>query len=76
MLLELTLRNSKRSNDLAQPYQCATSLIIHILDHIKEEQRANFGSTHTIFECSNTIFQGPTLTHGVLLLLLKSQTLE
>ena len=51
MLLELTLRNPKRSKDLVQPHQSATSLIMHILDHIKEHQRANFGSTRTIFEC-------------------------
>ena len=48
MLLELTLRNSK---DLAQPHQSIASLIMHILDHIREDQRANFGSTCTIFEC-------------------------
>ena len=50
-LLELTLRKSKRSKDLVQPHQSAASLIMHILDHIKEDQRANFGSTRTIFEC-------------------------
>ena len=27
------------------------SLIMHILDHIKEDQRENFGSTRTISEC-------------------------
>ena len=48
VLLELTLRNSK---DLAQPHQKTASLIMHVLDHIKEDQRANFGSTRTIFEC-------------------------
>jgi len=26
-------------------------IIMHILDPIKEDQRANFGSTRTIFEC-------------------------
>ena len=51
MVLELTLRNTKRSMDLVQPHQSAASLIMHILDHIKEDQRANFGSTRTIFEC-------------------------
>jgi len=27
------------------------SLIMHILDHIKEDQKANFDSTRTICEC-------------------------
>ena len=51
MLLELTLRNSKRSKDLIQPHQSTASLIMHISHHINEDQRANFGSTCTIFEC-------------------------
>ena len=51
MLLKLTLRNLKRSKELVQPHQSTASLIMHILDHVKEYQRVNFGSTHTIFEC-------------------------
>ena len=47
-LLELTLRNSRISKDLVQPHQSTASLI---LDHIKEDQRANVGSTCTICEC-------------------------
>ena len=48
MLLEVTFRSSKRSKDLIQPYQSTASLIMHILDHIKEDHKANFGSTRII----------------------------
>ena len=41
----------KRSKDLIQPPQSTASLIMHILDHINKDQKANFGSTRTIFEC-------------------------
>ena len=66
MLLERTLRNSKRSKDLVQPHQSTTSLIMHSLDYIKEDQRANFGSTHTVLASSNTIFWGPYHAGSVL----------
>ena len=48
MPLEVTFRSSKRSKDLVQPYQSTASLIMHILDHIKEDHKANCGSTRTI----------------------------
>ena len=81
MLLEVAFRSSKRSKDLVQPYQSTASLIKHILDHIKEDQKTNFGSTRTIasYPCglgmrlliqflsvsTDTIFQGPKVTHSM-----------
>ena len=38
VLLELTLRNLKRSKDLVQPHQSTALLIMHVLEHIKEDQ--------------------------------------
>ena len=57
MLLELTLRNSKRLKDLVQPHQSATSLIMHILDHIKERILAQLIQYLSV--SSNTILRGP-----------------
>ena len=55
----VTLKNSKRSKDLVQPHQRATSLIMHILDHIKERILAQLVQCLSV--SSNTILRGPVM---------------
>ena len=48
-------QKSKKIEGLVQPHQSTASLIVLILDHIKEDQRANVGSTCTICECQSGV---------------------
>ena len=41
------MQKFEKIKGLIQPHQSTA----HILDHIKEDHRANFGSTRTFFEC-------------------------